>query len=120
MIFLKNISKSILYTISSIIILTIILTIFNYFSIFNGTIVKVFKVINLIISILIGSALIGNKSDNKGWLEGLKFGLIMAVIIFMFNFLGLNRLDYLTYVVIILTSIIGGMLGISLKKNWFL
>ena len=117
MIFFKNISRSILYTISSIIILTIILTIFNYFSILNGTIVKVFKVINLIISILIGSTLIGKRSNSKGWLEGLKFGLIMSIIIFIFNFLGLDRLDYLTYIVIILTSIIGGMFGISLKKN---
>lgn len=117
MIFLKNISKSILYTVASIIILTIILTILNYFDIFNGTIVKIFKIINLIISILIGSFLIGRKTNNKGWLEGLKFGLIMSIIIFLFNFLGLNKLDYLTYIIILITSIIGGMIGISFKKN---
>lgn len=117
MIFLKKISKSILYTIGSILILTIILTILNYFDIFNGTIVKIFKIINLIISILIGSILIGHKSNNKGWLEGLKFGLIMSVIIFLFNYLGLNRINYLIYIIILITSIIGGMIGISFKKN---
>jgi len=117
MLFLKNIGRSFIYTLASFFILTILLTVLNYFNIFNSSIANIFKVINLIIAIFLGSFILGHRSMKKGWLEGLKYGLIFGVVLFLFNYLGLGKFNIFVYLIVLITSVIGGMLGISFKKN---
>ena len=96
------------YILISFIILTFIVTLLNYF------------VVVPIISMLLGSIYLGLKSDKKGYLEGIKLVIIMSFIFFIFSFLGLDknlsfsRLIY--YIIIIITSMLGGMIGISKKS----
>lgn len=116
----KNLGISFLFIISSLIILTFIITTLHFFNLFSNGIVSVFKIIIPIISLFIGGFYIGKKSNEKGWLEGLKIGLIFIIILILFNLLGLQtKIEFkniLYYLIIIASSIFGGMLGIN-KTN---
>lgn len=116
----KNLGFSLLFIIGSLLILTLLLTFFNYFNLFSNGLVSTFKIIIPIISLFAGGFFIGKKSSKKGWLEGLKLSLIFTIILILFNLLGLgNKLDLkniLYYLIIIISCMFGGMLGIN-KNN---
>ena len=115
-----NYLKSLLYFLISITILTLIITIFNYFSILNGSIISISKLIIPIISILIGSIILGKNTSKKGYIEGLKLSIIIIIIIAIINFLFLKSnfeiKILLYYLIITITSMIGAMIGINLKR----
>ncbi len=116
----KNLGFSLLFIIGSLLILTLLLTFFNYFNLFSNGLVSTFKIIIPIISLFAGGFFIGKKSSKKGWLEGLKLSLIFTIILILFNLLGLgNKLELkniLYYLIIIISCMFGGMLGIN-KNN---
>ena len=119
--YLKKLGFSFIYIISSILILTFIITIFNYFNIINNKTISIFKILIPVISLFIGGYYIGKKSNNKGYLEGLKLGIIFSLFIIIFNFLVLSnsfKLKYLLfYIIIIISSILGSMIGINKKSK---
>ena len=119
--YLKDLGFSLIYIISSMLILTLFITIFSYFNIMSDKVVSVFKIIIPIISLLIGGFYIGKKSTKKGFIEGLKLGLIFSIILVIFNYLGLGnsfKVKYLLfYLILIITSILGSMIGINRKKE---
>lgn len=119
--YLKNISISILYIITSILILTFITTLFSYFNIIGEKTVSIFKIIVPIISLFIGGFYIGKRSIKKGWFEGLKLGLIFIILLIIFEFLALDisfkGRNILYYIIIIISSMFGSMIGIGMKKN---
>ena len=59
--------------------------------------------------------------NKKGYLEGIKFGLIMIVIILIFNLLifknEFNLISILYYLSLLFVSTIGSMIGIKRKSN---
>lgn len=118
--YLKNLSLSFLYIIIPILTLTFLITILSYFNIINDKVVSIFKILIPIISILIGSIYIGKHSKKKGFLEGLKLGVIFSLFLIIFNIFVFNnffKLKYLLfYTIIIITSILGSMIGINSKK----
>lgn len=106
-----------LYSVVSIFILTLILTILNYFNVINS---NTFRLIIIIISLLTGSYILGTKSIKKGYFEGLKFGFIFLIIILLLSIflkekIKINNLIY--YLIILSTSMTGSMLGIQKKKK---
>ena len=119
--YLKNLGMSFIYIISTLLILTLITTIFSYFNIFNDKVTSIIKIIIPIISMFIGGFYIGNKSNKKGFLEGLKLGLIFSLFLMIFNYLALfNSLKLkhlLFYIILIISSIFGSMIGINRKKQ---
>jgi len=119
--YLKDLGFSLIYIISSILILTLFITILSYFNIMGDKVVSVFKIIIPIISLLIGGFYIGKRSTKKGFIEGLKLGLIFSIILVIFNYLGLGnsfKVKYLLfYLILIITSILGSMIGINRKKE---
>ena len=119
--YLKNLGISFLWIISTILLLTFIITFFNYFNIISDKIISIFKILIPIISLFIGGIQIGKRSKNKGWLEGLKLGLIFSMFLLIFNFLAFSnsfKLKYLLfYLIIIISSIFGSMIGINRKKG---
>lgn len=117
--YLKQISKSLLYTFSSLFISIILITILNYFNIINLSILNILKIIIIIISIFIGSFKLGKTSKSKGYLEGLKYGLIFSLLLVIVNLIfykvfKLKTLIY--YIIIIFTSILASTIGINKKK----
>lgn len=119
--YLKNIGIIFLIMLGIIFISSLILTTLNYFDIFSKGTLSIFKILIIIITYFIGGLLIGKKSSKKGWLEGLKFGLIISSILILFDLLGLQQkfdLKLIFYYMILITStILGSMIGINKRTN---
>lgn len=119
--YMKKIGESFLFTLFSMLILTFIMTTLNFCNIIGTKTVNLFEMIIPIFSLFLGGFIIGRHSKKRGWLEGLKYGCILLVIMALFNYLGLHNaftFKYLFYYSILLvSSIFGSMLGISFQKK---
>lgn len=114
--YLKKIGFASLYSLSSILILTLILTIFSYFNIMSEKIVSIFKIIIPIISLIIGGFYIGKRSNKQIVIEGLKLGSIFSLVLILFNLIFSNpfKVKYiLFYLILIGASIMGSIIGAS-------
>lgn len=118
--YLKNLGKSLLYILSIILISTFIITILNYFNIIGSKMLAILKILIILIAMFIGGYLIGKTSKQKGWLEGIKLGSIVIIILALFNLLGLNQnfssTQLIYYLILIIGCTLGSMIGISRKK----
>ena len=121
MFFLKKLGKSFLISLLILLGLTLIITIFNYIGLLGMSIVNAFSYITPFIALFVGGVLMGKESVNKGWLEGIKYGIICTIIFMIFNYLAFDSLFNLShiilYIITLIASILGGMIGINLKKN---
>lgn len=115
--FLKNLGISLILLLLS----SFITTILNYFNIINAFILNIFNIIIPIISLFVGGYLIGKETNKLGYLEGIKFGSIFAVILVLFNILGLgNGINFKIItlcLILIISSMIGSMIGINKKRE---
>ncbi|MBE6140285.1 MAG: TIGR04086 family membrane protein [Firmicutes bacterium] len=63
----------------------------------------------------------GLKAKEKGYIAGLKIGFIMLIVLFIINIVLSQKIFnislFIYYLILLLTSIFGGMLGISKKKE---
>ena len=119
MTFIKKYLIHLLTTILSIIITLLLLTTLYYFNIINESTYNILKIVILLISIFFNSLLLGRKAKNKGYLEGIKLSLILIVLfliptVILSNF---NIKVLIYYLIMILTSSLGSMIGINMKKN---
>ena len=116
----KQLSKNFLYSFIFLLTSILIASLFSYFNLLNGKILTITQIIICFISIIIGSYKQGKCSSKKGYLEGLKIGFIYTIIFILLNLI-LYRLFHLKnliyYILILIVSTFGGMLGISRKKN---
>ena len=103
-----------------IILLSIIFGTLSYFNIINETIVKIIQLSIVFIYILYNSYILGKSKQNKGYLEGFKFGGIIVLSFMILNLflkkeLNISKLVY--YFLIILISVSGSILGINKKTK---
>lgn len=119
--YLKKLAFSFIYIIATILILTFITTIFSYFNIMSDKVTSIFKILIPIIGLFIGGFYMGKRSRKSGYIEGLKLGFIFSIFLLIFNFLAFNnsfKIKYLLfYVILIVSSILGSMIGINRKKS---
>lgn len=117
--YLKIIGKSLIYMISILLVSTIIITLLNYFNIIGNKFITVFKIIIAFISMFIGGFIMGKNSKQKGWLEGIKLGFIIIVILFLTNLIILKQdwsvKNLIYYLILIVSCIFGSMIGINKK-----
>ena len=114
---LKKYLKSYLYLFSSIFILTLIISIINYFYPFQT---KIINIIIPIISILVSTVILGKNTKSKAYLEGIKFTSVYIIISIIFSIMIKNPLSLklvICYLLQLLSGIIGSTIGINLKKN---
>lgn len=114
---LKNYLKSYAYLFGSILILTTLLSTINYFINFPT---KVIKLLIPIISILISTIILGKNTKSKAYIEGLKFTFIYLIISIIISIITNNPFTFkliLSYLLILLSGVIGSMIGINLNKN---
>ena len=108
--YLKNIIFSLGTFILVLLVFTFLISFFSYFNIMNDNITTIFKMFIPIISILTSSIYMGINSNKLGWLEGLKLGIIICILLLLFSILGLNKNfkinQILFYSILIFTSII--------------
>ena len=117
--YLKGFKK---YTIAFLIFLGIIfiftffLSIFHYFDVLSYQVVALIKFIILLISFFGGGFFMSVSATKKGWLEGVKFAFVVSIFLLLFQILGIEKSfhikDLIFYLVLFLTSIFGGMIGI--------
>lgn len=112
--------KRILITLLSIIISLLLITTLYYFDIINTTVYKYLKLFTLLANILISSFILGKNTTAKGYIEGLKNGLIFIALFIVISLLLKIKLpikSILYYFIILLTSTLGSMFGISKKRK---
>lgn len=113
--------KSLMYIFSSIILLSIFIGTLSYFNILNGNLLKSFEIIAIILSMLIGGIYLGKNSNQKGFLEGIKIGLTIIFLLFIFNYfafdISLTLPSILFYLIILISSILGSIFGINKKSS---
>ena len=117
---MENIKKYIIslgYTLGIILIFTIILTILNYFDLLGVKVINILKLIIPIIATIVGAYHVGNNSDRKGYQTGIKYGILLSIISFIFIliFSSINLLSFVYIIILILSSMIGSILGINRK-----
>ena len=120
---MKRISKyfkSIIFLISAILILSILLSILNLLGL-KSNYSSLLNIIILIILFFIIGFKEGKNSLKKGFLAGIKIGLINIFTLFIINILFFkNNLSinmFIYYILLLLTSILGSMVGINKKKQ---
>lgn len=103
-----------------IILLTFICSLLNLIGV-NSTITNLMIFIFNILVFFIFGFKSGKKASNKGYIAGLKIGglfLLILIIINLFSaraFLNITTIIY--YIVLLLSSTLGGMLGINKKED---
>ena len=119
--YLKTVGVSFLFSLGCLFLFTFLVTILNYFNIFNSNLVSILCIIIPVLSLFVGGFVVGKRSRKKGWLEGLKYGIIFLIILALFNYLGLQNSFVLKnlfyYGILLIASIFGSMFGINFKKN---
>lgn len=104
------------YIFIPVIVIGMIITILYYFDIIGNNLFKYLTMGVFICSLFLGNTYLGKKSKEKGWLEGLKIGIGIAIFFFIFDFLafdnGVDIKSVIYYIIIILTSMMGAMFGI--------
>ena len=111
--------KAIILTFIIILLLNIILSLLNYYSSINIDILKYIRIIIFPIAIFFGGFYLGTKINKKGYIEGLKLGLLFFIIFFIINILlkNITIKNIIYYFSIIISSICGSMIGINKRKN---
>lgn len=118
---LKNYGIQLLYLIGGIILCSLLLSVFNYFNILKESTSHVVIFLLIIIISLLSGLSCGKKAEKKGFLEGLKIGGIFVLTLTLLNLIffassfNIHRICY--YIIILISTTVGSMIGINKKKN---
>ncbi len=115
---IKKYSFRFLYTILSIVISLLLITTLYHFNIISSNIYQTLKLIILLVNILISGIILGKKATSKGYLEGIKLGIFMILLCFLITLVTGQELKIRLLLydsMILITSILGGMIGINKK-----
>lgn len=118
---IKKYLTSIGITLGLILSFSFFLNIFSYFDLLSNNVYKIILIFTSIISIAVGAFMLGKGANKKGYLEGIKFGLITTLLFFIISFLAFDQKitisSLIYYLILIITSSIGAMLGINKRTN---
>ena len=119
MLYIQKYGKRLLWTTISLLISLIFINTLYFFNFISTNTYKILEIIILLINIFISSYILGKSTPKKGFLEGIKFSLIIISIFIIITLLikeplKLKLLIY--YLIILITSILGSTIGIN-KKN---
>lgn len=115
---IKKYSFRFLYTILSIIISLLLITTLYHFNIISSNIYQTLKLIILLVNILISGIILGKKATSKGYLEGIKLGIFIILLCLLITLVTGQELKIRILLydsMILITSILGGMIGINKK-----
>jgi len=112
--------KSLIYFFVPLVVILLISSTLSYFDIIPNNVVKYVNLGNVILSALICGMFIGRHSMSKGYKEGIKVGILLFAILFVFNYLALDKgfdlVRIVFYIIIVITCIIGSVIGINKRK----
>ena len=109
--YLKNVGMSFIYIIGLLVVLTFFITLLNYFNIIGSSLTAILEIIIFVLALFVGGMIIGRRSNKKGWLE----------VLLLFNYLALDHSfqikDLIFYLILIISTMFGSMVGINKKLN---
>lgn len=116
---IKHYGKLILYFVIALLLGSIFISVGYYFFL-NSKVIKILSFIYLILVFLILSFKEGKKAEAKGYLTGIKTGLIFILIMFLVSLFlktgfSFNKIIY--YLILLFVAILGSTIGINMKKN---
>ena len=109
--------KLMIIPLSVIFIMPLLLSILNLLNINTS---KTLILIIMIITMLISGILLGKKIEKKGYLKGLLLGISLSLFMLIFSLLFKNNYNISTllyYSIIIVSSVIGSMIGVNKQKK---
>lgn len=111
--------KFLILSFGILLLLTFIISIFNYFDILKENVFSIFKFIIIFLSFFTGGIYIGSKSLSKGYLSGLIGACLATFIAFIITVLARNLTVSFLYFILIcfISSLIGSITGINLKQK---
>ena len=115
---IKKYTFRFLYTLIGIVISLLLITTLYHFNLISSNIYQALKFVLLLANILISGIILGKKATSKGYLEGIKLGIFMILLCFLITLVtGQDlKIRILLYdSMILITSILGGMIGINKK-----
>lgn len=115
----KNILVSLAYFLLSLIVYLLIITSLAHFNIISYKSVSLISFIYIISLFMLSGFRMGMRSEKKGYLSGLIIGVfnIILILILALIFRSFPEIKSLIYfLVLLLSSTLGGMFGINIKK----
>lgn len=112
--------KTLIYILVPILVLNVIISLLYYFNVVGDGVNNYLKLLIAALSMLSGGIYIGTKASKKGWLEGLKVGLGIIILMFVVSYLafdqGINVKTMIYYFILLASSMLGSMVGINKRK----
>lgn len=109
------------FILGSFVIFLILLSLGYYLNLFSSNVVSYLKLLFPVLSMMLGGFFIGKRSKQKGWLEGIKLGILLLVLFFLLSYLGfgigLNLKMFFYQLILLLSCIFGSILGINRQKT---
>ena len=100
---------------------TLLISILYYLNILNDGFNNYLLLLSSFISMLVGGIYIGLRSKEKGYVEGIKIGLISIFILMILSIIlyktNINSKNIIYYLILLSSSILGSMIGINKKKT---
>lgn len=114
--YINELMKILIVSIVSIILLSIL----SYFNIIGENTHNIIRIIILFVSLFLSGLKLGKNKEKNGYLEGLILSGIIIVLLFLLRLIVIRNFDLsniLYYLLIVMTSTSGSILGINKKKN---
>lgn len=112
---LRKLLKNLIYTLSSILIVTFILNLLYYFNLFNDSVMNILLIISVLICFLISGRNFSKIDKSRGFISGLKIGLIYSVLFLIITLIfwkdNFKLIDLIYYILLSISSMFGGMLS---------
>lgn len=116
---IKRFTISTTITLLLILVLLFLITAIYYFNIITTKTFSILKLLIILISTFITTFFLGTKTKNKGYIEGLKQGILLIIIFLIPTLItsNFNLKVLIYYLIILITSSLGSMIGINIKKK---
>lgn len=112
----KNILKTMLGFIGFLLLYVLIITVFIYFDILSGKVVNILNFIIITTLMFISGFYLATKSHSKGYKAGIIMGLVNMILLLIISLILRSEITgsiVLYFLILLLSSTIGGMAGIN-------
>lgn len=119
MIIIKNYLLSLGTCFGLLLIFSFFINVLNYFDIINRNAYKALIIFSIVFICFASSFILGFKSNSKGYLNGLIFGIIIVLLFIIISlvFKSFSYSSFIYFLVIVISSFIGGTFGINKKTT---
>ena len=102
-----------------LLVFNLIMTIFSYFELLNQSIINIINFIFIILLFIFLGFRIARKTKLKGYLNGLIISFILSLIFIVFSLINndFNLSSLLYYLILIASSVVGGIFGVNKEKK---